>query len=74
MAYNKIFNEYYRDQNLVDKLVDKATDGQNTWTLADNNTLQNRAWQHDYFTSALPWTQKGPRSNNTFRNNSTIIK
>lgn len=62
MAYNKIFNEYYRDQNLVDKLVDKATDGQNTWTLADNNTLQNRAWQHDYFTSALPWTQKGPEA------------
>ncbi len=62
MAYNKIFNEYYRDQNLVDKVVDKAIDGQNTWTLADNNTLQNRAWQHDYFTSALPWTQKGPEA------------
>ena len=61
MAYWKIFNEYYRDQNLVDKLVDKAIDGSNTkppyW-----RDLQNRAWQHDYFTSALPWTQKGPEA------------
>ena len=61
MAYNKIYNEYYRDQNLVDKLTDKATSGQN---LNVNSTavLQNRAWQHDYFTSALPWTQKGPEA------------
>ena len=61
MAYWKIFNEYYRDQNLVDKLVDKAVSGSNAkpqyWY-----ELQNRAWQHDYFTSALPWTQKGPEA------------
>lgn len=61
MAYNKIFNEYYRDQNLVDKQTDEAVDGLNTWN-ADVNTMQNRAWQHDYFTSALPWTQKGPEA------------
>ena len=60
MAYNKIYNEYYRDQNLCDKLTDKATDGSNSYTGV--NTLQNRAWQHDYFTSALPWTQKGPEA------------
>ena len=61
MAYWKIFNEYYRDQNLVDKLTDKAVDGSNTKP-AYWHDLQNRAWQHDYFTSALPWTQKGPEA------------
>ena len=60
-AYNKIYNEYYRDQNLCDKVTDTATDGGNSWS-ASLNTLQNRAWQHDYFTSALPWTQKGPEA------------
>jgi hypothetical protein len=61
MAYWKIFNEYYRDQNLVDKLTDKAVSGSNTKP-AYWYELQNRAWQHDYFTSALPWTQKGPEA------------
>lgn len=61
MAYNKIYNEYYRDQNLCDKVTDTATDGSNTWN-ASGFTCQNRAWQHDYFTSALPWTQKGPEA------------
>ena len=60
MAYNKIFNEYYRDQNLVDKVPDKASDGANSFN--NINVIQNRAWQHDYFTSALPWTQKGPEA------------
>jgi len=60
MAYNKIYNEYYRDQNLVNKITDKATDGANNFN--GINALQNRAWQHDYFTSALPWTQKGPEA------------
>lgn len=61
MAYWKIFNEYYRDQNLIDKFLDEAQSGSNA--LPQNwSNLQNRAWQHDYFTSALPWTQKGPEA------------
>ena len=60
-AYWKIFNEYYRDQNLVTKMNDTASSGSNSkpqgW-----QELKNRAWQHDYFTSALPWTQKGPEA------------
>ena len=59
-AYNKIFNDYYRDENLVAPLDDKLADGDNN--IADFTQLQNRAWQHDYFTSALPWTQKGPEA------------
>ena len=60
MAYNKIYNEYYRDQNLIDKVTDEAISGvQVSTNLPD---MQKRAWQHDYFTSALPWTQKGPEA------------
>tara|TARA_Y100000588_G_C14266656_1_gene930241 strand:+ start:2291 stop:3811 length:1521 start_codon:yes stop_codon:yes gene_type:complete len=63
-GYNKIFNEYYRDQNLVDDKPDTAVDGSNNATLFTGtwNECSNRAWQHDYFTSALPWTQKGPEA------------
>ena len=61
MAYNKIYNEYYRDQNLCDKVTDEAVSGANP-DFNTVNTMQNRAWQHDYYTSALPWTQKGPEA------------
>lgn len=57
-AYNLIYNEYYRDQNLQDPLEFKLQNGNNT-NVADFTQLKRRAWQHDYFTSALPWTQKG---------------
>jgi hypothetical protein len=59
-AYNKVYNEYYRDENLITPLEDQLTNGGND--AADFNTMQKRAWQHDYFTSALPWTQKGPEA------------
>ncbi len=57
-SYNKIYNEYYRDQNLIEKLDDKLNDGFNSQDSLSID-LKKRAWQHDYFTSALPWTQKG---------------
>jgi hypothetical protein len=59
-AYNKIYNDYYRDENLVNKIPEKLNDG--SQLINDFNILQKRAWQHDYFTSALPWTQKGPEA------------
>ena len=63
LAYNKIYNEYYRDQNLIDELPDVALDGDNSafrdWLVA-NPEPQFRAWRHDYFTACLPWPQKGP--------------
>ncbi len=58
-AYQAIYNEYYRDQNLVTPINFKVVDGDNAATLAQLSVLRKRAWQHDYFTSALPWTQKG---------------
>lgn len=50
-AYQEIFNEYYRDQNLQPP-ADITDNGQITG-------LKNRAWEKDYFTSCLPFAQKG---------------
>lgn len=62
-AYNKIWNEYYRDQNLQEPLTDSLIDGYNPLFGIDGGyaslPVKNRAWQHDYFTSCLPWAQKG---------------
>jgi hypothetical protein len=59
-AYNKIYNEYYRDQNLQAELLDTLTDGLNQpMRPFAAGAVQSRAWQHDYFTSCLPWAQKG---------------
>lgn len=58
-AYQMIYNEYYRDQNLINAANFELTDGNNS-TNFDLLVLRTRAWQHDYYTSALPWPQKGP--------------
>ncbi|WNK13822.1 MAG: major capsid protein [Microvirus sp.] len=59
-AYNLIYNEFYRDQNLVDELTYKLEDGLigAPWN-ANDFKCQNRAYEHDYFTAALPFAQKG---------------
>lgn len=58
-GYQLIYNEYYRDQNLVGELKVIKTDGITGLTETGDFSLQKRAWQKDYFTSALPWAQKG---------------
>lgn len=56
-AYDLIYNEWYRDENLVDPLVISTESGKDTTT---SMTLQAHAWKKDYFTAASPWPQKGP--------------
>ena len=46
-AYNLVWNEFYRDPNLVGEAS------------KNNSTILYRAWKKDYFTSALPWQQRG---------------
>ena len=46
-AFNMVFNEYFRDQDLV------------TARLEDDCTIPKVAWNRDYFTTARPWTQRG---------------
>lgn len=61
-AYQMIYNEYYRDQNLIDPVAYELSNGDNALIRNDLVQLRRRAWQHDYFTSALPWTQKGAQA------------
>lgn len=56
-AYDLIYNEWYRDENLVDELVISTESGADTTTSLE---LQAHAWKKDYFTAASPWPQKGP--------------
>ena len=55
-AYNLIYNEWFRDQNLQDSITVNKDDGPDATT---DYTLKKRAKKHDYFTSCLPWPQKG---------------
>jgi hypothetical protein len=61
-AYQAIYNEYYRDENLIPEVDYKLTDGDNSPTFARLKELceiRQRAWEHDYFTASLPFAQKG---------------
>ena len=52
-----IWNQWFRDENLQDSLIVDIDDGPDGYSLYED--LQKRGKRHDYFTSALPWAQKG---------------
>lgn len=56
-CYALIYNEWYRDQDLVSKIALSTASGLDATT---NTALQNIAWEKDRFTEARPWEQKGP--------------
>lgn len=62
-AYAKVWNDYYRDPNFDEEEdLDLELDGPiATPAILEKYTrLRRRGWQKDYFTSALPWAQRGP--------------
>lgn len=48
-AFNEIFNEFYRDQDLVPKRA------------LNDSSIPHIAWEKDYLSTARPWSQKGPQ-------------
>lgn len=76
-AYQFIYNEYYRDQNLTKEVQWSRSGGNSDTTdvllngtdytsvedaFRELTTLRYRAWEKDYFTSALPFVQRGVAS------------
>ncbi len=65
-AYNAIYNEYYRDENLQDEVADNS------------EVIHIRAWEKDYFTSAFETPQRGtapafPISGTTFADFNDVL-
>ena len=54
-AYNRIYNDWFRDQNLQDSVIERTGDAGD---LDTDYVLLRRGKRHDYFTSSLPWPAK----------------
>jgi len=70
-AYNLVYNEYFRDQDLIDPVTISTGSGEDTTT---NTNILSAAWQKDYFTSARPDTQKGDDVEISLTGNASISR
>lgn len=55
-AYTLIYDQWFRDENLCSSYSHAMGNGPDVYT---NYLMMKRGKRHDYFTSALPWPQKG---------------
>lgn len=62
LSYFKVYNEYFRDQNLQDELIISGNGSAGYFNYEAIYGIQHKAWEKDYFTSALPFLQRGPAS------------
>lgn len=69
-AYNLIFNEWYRDQDLMTPIAISKASGVDTTTGTD---LLRACWKKDYFTSARTTSQKGDEINIPLAGNAPIV-
>nr|WNN13284.1 MAG: major capsid protein [Microvirus sp.] len=69
-AYNLIWNTFFRDQNLQDSIVVDKDDGPDD---PADYVLRRRGKRHDYFTSSLPFPQKGDAASLAFAGNAPIM-
>lgn len=69
-AYKHIWNEWYRDENLQESEVFSKGDA----PTSTYNTVLKRGKRHDYFTSCLPWLQKGDAVNVQFANGTADVR
>lgn len=60
LAYQWIWENYYKDRNYTaDTISDLLPSSGGLIAVGDWMDMKYRCWEHDYFTSALPWTQRG---------------
>ena len=70
LAYNAIYNEYFRDENLQPEGLSHVTTGGNHHGY--QFYLRRVSWQKDYFSSALPWVTQAVFNTPTINNGDTI--